>query len=345
MLRARRTVLGFVLVVPRPSASPTLGAARAVPRERRGRRAGPRASSSAWARARPSGEAPALVARPPAEPLPDAETRRVLDRLPPLAAEPREEPFAIREASRRRRAPGRTVRAAFPPEAAAPRPEAAPAGPLEVLRRMPEGDVPLAPHLSITFSQPMVRARPRTSDARARGGPRAAVARSRPASGAGSARGRSSSSPQGRFPMATEFRVEVPAGTRSAAGRDAGGRRRLVVLDPAAAPPGAPPAGRPGESRRGDVRGVRPGASIRRPSSRRCGSARAAPRCRAARLRGRGARRTRSSRASRERHSPGAGSPSAPSATLPADAAVSVTVGAGTPSAEGPRRTAAAQEW
>jgi hypothetical protein len=30
---------------------------------------------------------------------------------------------------------------------------------------------------------------------------------------------------------------------------------------------------------------------------------------------------------------------------LPADAAVSVTFGAGTPSAEGPRRTAAAQEW
>ncbi|HUL79631.1 MAG TPA: hypothetical protein VL691_20370, partial [Vicinamibacteria bacterium] len=45
------------------------------------------------------GAAPALVARPPAERLPDADARRVLDRLPPLAAEPREEPFAMREAS------------------------------------------------------------------------------------------------------------------------------------------------------------------------------------------------------------------------------------------------------
>ena len=70
-----------------------------------------------------------------------------------------------------------------------------------------------------------------------------------------------------------------------------------------------------------------------------------AERARAPRLRGRGARRTRPSPGSRGRRSPAASSRSGAERELPADAAVTVSVGAGTPSAEGPRRTAAAQDW
>ena len=71
------------------------------------------------------GEAPVLVARPPAERLTDVDTRRVLDRLPPLASEPREEPFAIRDGSLPPPRAGRSVRMAFPPAEGATRPGAA----------------------------------------------------------------------------------------------------------------------------------------------------------------------------------------------------------------------------
>ena len=52
--------------------------------------------------------------------------------------------------------PGKTIKESFPPPPApALAPEVA-TGPLEVLRYAPEGDVPLAPNLSVTFNQPMV---------------------------------------------------------------------------------------------------------------------------------------------------------------------------------------------
>ena len=45
----------------------------------------------------------------------------------------------------------------FPPPASSLLPPAAkPGGNLKVLRFMPEGKVPIAPELSVTFSQPMV---------------------------------------------------------------------------------------------------------------------------------------------------------------------------------------------
>jgi hypothetical protein len=64
--------------------------------------------------------------------------------------------FAIRERSLPPPRTGRIIDEPFPP---APINEAAvdsAAGPLEVLRFAPEGDVEMAPHLSVTFSQPMV---------------------------------------------------------------------------------------------------------------------------------------------------------------------------------------------
>jgi uncharacterized protein YfaS (alpha-2-macroglobulin family) len=93
-------------------------------------------------------------------PLSEAETKRLLSRLPALPAEDTAETeFAFREGSKPAPRTGETVKTAFPPDRARQAPDAsktAKTGPLEVLRYSPEGDVELAPKVSITFSKPMV---------------------------------------------------------------------------------------------------------------------------------------------------------------------------------------------
>ncbi len=163
------------------------------------------------------GDAPTLVARPPAARLADAESSRVLDRLPPLAAEPRVDPFALREPSLPPPRAGHSERATFPPpHGDAARPDVQAAGPLAVLRRMPEGDVPLAPHLSVTFSQPML-----TLDSHAALSLGDVPVRLEPQP-RGEWRWVGAHTlvfePEGRFPMASAFRATIPAGTRSALG-------------------------------------------------------------------------------------------------------------------------------
>jgi uncharacterized protein YfaS (alpha-2-macroglobulin family) len=289
-----------------------------------------------------SGESPALVARPAAEPLPDAEARRVLDRLPPLAAEPREEPFELREGSLPPPRTGRTVRAVFPPEGGARLPKARPPVPLEVLRRAPEGDVPIAPHVSLTFSQPMV-----ALDAHDRLGRDAVPARLAPQP-PGEWRWVGTRTlvfePVGRFPMATEFRVEVPAGVRSATGVPLASAlawtfstppARLLVRHP-----------RSGPARRDALifasfdQRVDPAAVV---SSVRVRALADEMRVRLASA-DEVAADEAVARLARDAE-PGRWVAFRPERELPPGAAVTVEVGAGTPSAEGPRRTAAAQEW
>jgi hypothetical protein len=283
-----------------------------------------------------------LVARPAAEPLSEADARRVLDRLPPLTAGPSEEPFAMREASLPPPRTGRTVGTAFPPESAAVRPQPAPSGPLEIVRRVPEGDVPLAPRLSITFSQPMVALDTRDHLSRA-----AAPARLTPQP-PGEWRWVGTRTllfePLGRFPMATEFHVEVPAGVRSATG----GTLPDAVGWSFATPPPRLLAGHPvsGPARRDalmfaafdqrvDAATVLQSVRVRAQGAdvtvRLASADEVAADATVARLAGQAeAGRGLAFRAERD---------------LPPDAGVTVTLGAGTPSAEGPRRTAAPLEW
>src|SRR5690606_111864 len=49
-----------------------------------------------------------------------------------------------------------TITTTFPTTQSVDVPEVVPSGPLEVLRFAPEGEIPLAPFLSVTFNQPMV---------------------------------------------------------------------------------------------------------------------------------------------------------------------------------------------
>jgi hypothetical protein len=152
-----------------------------------------------------------------AAPLSDAETQNVLRRLPPVKVEAGDEQdFALRERSLPPPRTGEVIKASFPPAVPSSLPDQAATGALEVLRFSPEGEVPIAPQLSVTFSQPMVALTSQTELA------------------AGSAPVRLTPQPPGRwrwvgtktllfepeirFPMATEYAVTVPAGAKSANG-------------------------------------------------------------------------------------------------------------------------------
>ena len=95
----------------------------------------------------------------PAKKLGDADVAKLLARSKPLVADAADQQaFALRPSSQPAPRTGQVVQATFPadPSTLLP-PKATDAGKdLRVLRFMPEGKVPLAPELSVTFSQPMV---------------------------------------------------------------------------------------------------------------------------------------------------------------------------------------------
>ncbi len=171
-------------------------------------------------------EASATAERPrpnpvaPAQALPEAEVGSLLARLPAITRRADDvEGFKLRERSLPPPRAGRTIEAAFAaPGVEAPPPAGRTSAPLEVLRAAPEGQVELAPALSVTFSQPMVAVSSQTEAA-------SNVPVRLTPQPAGSWRWLGSQTllfqPEaegGRFPMATDYTVTVPAGTRSALG-------------------------------------------------------------------------------------------------------------------------------
>ena len=149
-----------------------------------------------------------------AQALSETETSRVLERLPPLAAQPADQTdFALRESSLPAPRTGATVKETFPPAATGPARDETSTGPLQVLRKLPVGDVPLAPHVSLTFSQPMVAV---SSQAETQKVQPATVEPQPPGHwrwlGAKTLLFEADAE---RMPMATEYKLTVPAGTRS----------------------------------------------------------------------------------------------------------------------------------
>ena len=127
--------------------------------------------------------------------------------------------FALRDRSQPPPRTGKTLHGQFPPPLppTGARPAAHVANtPLKVLRYQPEGEVPIAPYVAITFSQPMVAV---TSQADT-------VARGVPATLSPTPKGTwrwlgtktLMFDPDPRFPQATTYTVDVPAGTESASG-------------------------------------------------------------------------------------------------------------------------------
>jgi uncharacterized protein YfaS (alpha-2-macroglobulin family) len=151
----------------------------------------------------------------PAAPLSVTETASVLKRLPAITAEADDEKaFALRDRSLPPPRTGQTINVAFPPTDTATAP-IVPTGPLEVVRFAPAGEVPLAPQLSITFSQPMVAV---TSQDEAAQTVPVKLSPQPPGKWRWVGTKTLLFEPSGKFPMATEYAVTVPAGTRSASG-------------------------------------------------------------------------------------------------------------------------------
>ncbi len=154
--------------------------------------------------------------------LSDQDIAALLQRLSPLDAEHEDvQPFRFPAASLPAPRPGETVEQPFPPPLEADRPDAPSAGPLAVVRYSPEGDVPLAPYLSVTFDQPMAPLTghadlaehqvPLTLTPLPEGRWRWLGTRTLMFAPAGADR-------HARLPMATEYTVVVPAGTTSKTG-------------------------------------------------------------------------------------------------------------------------------
>ena len=155
------------------------------------------------------------------EPLSLNEVGPILARLPDLPTAPDEQtefnlPTEILPPPR----PGNTIKESFPPLETEPTPGAVEAGPLQVLRFAPEGEIPIAPFVSVTFNQPMVPLGT-LSDLAAQDVPMV-ISPSLPGTwhwlGTKTLTFEYDSELIDRLPKATEYTVTVPAGTRSASG-------------------------------------------------------------------------------------------------------------------------------
>jgi len=156
------------------------------------------------------------IASVPEVRLSDSETETVLRRLQPIKIDADDQQdFALRDRSLPPPRAGTTIQASFPPLETVPS-EPVSMGPLEVLRYSPDGDVPLASQLSATFSQPMVAVTSH-DEAIAKGLP-VTLKPQPPGKWRWVGTRTLLFEPEGRFPMATEYTCEIPAGTRSASG-------------------------------------------------------------------------------------------------------------------------------
>ncbi|TXH68297.1 MAG: hypothetical protein E6Q83_14510 [Thiothrix sp.] len=147
------------------------------------------------------------------------ETKTLLGRLPPLPTLEDAKPFALRPSSEPPPKVGETVQQAFPPPTSTTSaPTTAKSGPLTVTRYAPQGEVPAAQQISISFDRPMValsthsqtvaESVPVTMTPAVDGAWRWAGTQTlifEPKEGA-------------RLPMATEFNLSVPAETQAADG-------------------------------------------------------------------------------------------------------------------------------
>ncbi|MCX5743246.1 MAG: Ig-like domain-containing protein [Proteobacteria bacterium] len=154
----------------------------------------------------------------PAQKLADADTQQLLARATPIKVDADDQQaFALRAKSLPPPRTGQVITGQFPaPASTLLPPRATDAGQdLRVLRYMPEGAVPLAPELSVTFSHPMVAVTSQDD-----------AARIQPVKLTPTPPGRWRwigtrtilFDPQVRFPQATTYTAVVPAGTKASGG-------------------------------------------------------------------------------------------------------------------------------
>ncbi|MEC7775939.1 MAG: Ig-like domain-containing protein, partial [Planctomycetota bacterium] len=157
----------------------------------------------------------------PSKPLGEKETRAVIERLGKKAPEAEEKKFSFPSSTLPPPVTGTNIKEVFPPPQKVPGIKVPANSKIEVLRYQPEGSLPLASHLSVTFSEAMVALDTHESLA----GEELPVILTPPVKGVwrwvgtktlffepGGTKGKT------RFPMASIYKVEVPGETRSAAG-------------------------------------------------------------------------------------------------------------------------------
>jgi uncharacterized protein YfaS (alpha-2-macroglobulin family) len=148
--------------------------------------------------------------------LSDAETQAIISRLPPISTTENDQAdFAVRERSLPPPRTGATLLQPFPAANEIARPAEQPAGALEVVRYSPDGEIPIAPNLSVTFSRPMVAI---TSQEEAAQSVPVKLSPQPPGKWHWIGTKTLLFEPDTRFPMATKYSVSVPAGTQSAGG-------------------------------------------------------------------------------------------------------------------------------
>lgn len=160
------------------------------------------------------------LVQPPAdtEPISSGQTENILKRLPGIKTDPDDgADFAKRIGSLPAPKTGQIIPVKFPADEPRDRPNIeAEKLPLEVIRFSPDGEVPLAPDLSITFSQPMVAVSSQEEAAQY-----APVELTPQVEGRWRWLGTRTLmfDTTKRFPMATKFTARIPAGTKSANGQ------------------------------------------------------------------------------------------------------------------------------
>ncbi len=154
------------------------------------------------------------------EPLPEDDIARILARLPALVKEGEDAvDFNLPDEVIPPPLTGETIEAVFPPDEAL-QPDEIIAGPLEVLRYAPEGEIPIAPFVNVTFNQPMVPLGTLQDlselDVPVQIEP--ALEGTWRWLGTKTLNFQFDSEQIDRLPMATEYTVTIPAGTTSATG-------------------------------------------------------------------------------------------------------------------------------
>lgn len=106
-------------------------------------------------KAQPQAVKPIQVAT--GEPLTAEQIAQLLARLPAVTPQPDDQAdFRLAKDPIPPPRPGDTIKQPFPPPPESAQPVSVESGPLKVLRYSPEGEIPIAPFVNITFNQPMV---------------------------------------------------------------------------------------------------------------------------------------------------------------------------------------------
>ncbi len=183
-------------------------------------------------------EPPVDRIRQAGSPLSGDDADRLLQRLPDVATGTDDQvEFRLPVDTRPPPRSGATIDQPFPAESEAPAGPRTPVdGPLEVLRFQPEGAVDTAPFISVTFNQPMIALSTveQTSQADVPIEITPALDGRWIWLGTRTARFEHEPSAFDRIPMATEFRVAIPAGTTSATGNTLAEAVQFAFTTPAA---------------------------------------------------------------------------------------------------------------